>query len=266
MKKARQVALIASGKFTDSPVTRLLRLYDRLGPVLSPSYRVASRLANSLRAGHPVKGYTEVDACRLIVISVPDEKLPQMVNELASSGICWDGKVVMLCSTWLGSCELEMLAARGAAVGSISPIPGFEDSWYLVEGDKLAIQETKRLVQRGQRRLVTIERHRKPFYLASLTCTGSLIFALLVAAAEALRHAGVTQVEAGEMLERHCQKTLRSYRKAGRNGFPAVREIPKQLRALMAADPELAYYVEQSARLAARMTANGKVKVAFLTA
>src|SRR5579864_5958436 len=260
MKKARPVALIGSGKLTDSPVTRLLRLSSRLGPVLSPSYRVASRQSNSLRAGHPVKDYAEFDACCLIVISVPDEKLAQTVAELASAGINWRDKVVMVCSTWLGSCELGTLAACGASVGSISPIPGFEDSWYLVEGDHLAVRETKRLLERDGRRLVTIERHRKPFYLASLTCTGSLAFAAIVAASEALRLAGVTQVEAAELMEKQCQKSLRSYLKAGRKGFLGIRELSKQLGALTAADPELAHYLEHSSRLAVQLVANGKPK------
>ncbi|HYL78640.1 MAG TPA: hypothetical protein VEU96_30895 [Bryobacteraceae bacterium] len=266
MKKARPVALIASGNFTDSPVTRLLRLSSRLGPVLSPSYRVASRLANSLRAGHPVKDYVEFDECCLIVISVPDEKLAPTVAGLAAAGISWHGKGVMVCSTWLGSCELETLAACGASVGSISPIPGFEDSWYLVEGDNLAIRETKGLVERSHRRLVTIERHRKRFYLASLTCTGSLAFASLLAASEALRHAGVSQVEAAAMMEKQCLKALRSYLKAGRKGFPGVHEISKQVSALAAADAELAHYVEQSSRLAVRLMESGKPKLAFMTA
>ena len=266
MKRARPVALIGSGKLTDAPVTRLLRLSDRLGPILSPSYRVASRLANSLRAGHAVKEYAEFEDCCLVVISVPDEGLAQIVAELAAAGICWRGKAVIVCSTWLGSCELETLARCGASVGSISPIPGFEDSWYLVEGDNLAIRETKRLIERGDRRLVTIERRRKPFYLASLTCTGSLAFASIVAASEALRHAGVSQVEAAEMMEKQYRKALRSYLKAGRKGVPEVREISKQLRALTAADPELAHYVEQSSRLAARLTGNGKPKLSFMTA
>jgi predicted short-subunit dehydrogenase-like oxidoreductase (DUF2520 family) len=265
MKKVRPVALIGSGNLSDLPITRLLRLSSRLGPVLSPSYRVASRMANSLRAGHPVKDYAEFDACRLILVSVPDERLPKVVAELASARICWRGKVVVLCSTWLGSCELEIFAGRGASIGSISPIPGFEDSRYLVEGDRLAIRETKRLLEHSHRRLVTIERHRKPFYLASLTCTGSLMFGLVLAASESLQHAGISRGESARMMEKQLEKTLRSYLKAGRNSFPGVRELSKQLRALTAEDPELAYYVEQSSRLAARLVGSGKPKLSFMT-
>jgi predicted short-subunit dehydrogenase-like oxidoreductase (DUF2520 family) len=263
MKKLPPVALIASGKLTDSPVTRLLGRSSRLGPVSSPSFRVASRMANSLRAGHPVKDYEEFEACRLILVSVPDERLASVVADLAASGISWRGKVVMVCSTWLGSCELEILARHGASIGSISAIPGFEDSRCLVEGDKLAIRETKRLVEHGHYRLVSIERGGKPFYLASLTCTGSLAFALFHVAAESLRRAGVPPLESADMMEKQLEKTLRAYRKAGRKAFPGIREISKQVRALAAVDPELAHYLEENSRLVSRLMAGVRPKLSF---
>jgi hypothetical protein len=253
MKPAKPVALIAWGNLTDSPLTPLLRLSGRLGPVKSASFRVASRVANIIREGHPVKYYADLDKCHLILVSVPDVDIPRVITELATSEINWPGKAIVLYNTWLGSDEMQELSARGAAVGSISPIPGFEDSRYLVEGDRMAIRESRRLLEQCQRRILDIEGRLKPLYLAWLTCTGSLLFGLLLAAAESLRHAGVTSALSALMLEKQMGKTLRSYLKAGRQACPDFRELPKILRALAAADPELALYVEQSSGLAARL-------------
>ena len=164
MKKAKSVALIAAGRLTGSPVFGFRRLSDRLGPVMAPSFRLASRIANSLRAGHPVRDYAEFDSCRLILLSVPDAMLPAVVGEIASANICWRNKTVLLCSASLDSGELRNLAACGASIGSISAIPGFEDPRYLVEGDRLAILESKRLVEQGAPRIVAMERSLKPFY------------------------------------------------------------------------------------------------------
>ena len=119
MKKAQSVGLIAAGSLTDSPLTRFWSLPERLGPVKSASYRVASRIANMLRAGHPVKDYAEFEACILILVCVPEENVSQVVAEMLSAAISWRGKAVLLCSTWLDSSSLRELAARGAAVGSI---------------------------------------------------------------------------------------------------------------------------------------------------
>jgi predicted short-subunit dehydrogenase-like oxidoreductase (DUF2520 family) len=253
MKKAQSVGLIGTGSLTDSPLTRFWWLSERLGPVKSASYRVASRIANMLRAGHPVKDYAEFESCALILISVPEETVPQVISEMLSSGISWRGKAVVLCSTWLGSGDLCELAARGASVGSISEIPGFDDERYLVEGDPLAIRQSRSLVEYRERRVVSIARHLKPFYLAALTCTGTLLFALLHVASESLRRAGNPPGLSATLLERQVARTLRSYLKGGRRAYLQPRELPRQLHALTSASPELANYFEQSCRLAARL-------------
>jgi predicted short-subunit dehydrogenase-like oxidoreductase (DUF2520 family) len=253
MKKAQSVGLIGAGSLTDTPLTRFWGLPQRLGPVKSASYRLASRIANMLQAGHPVKDYAEFESCLLILVCVPEENVPKAVTEMLASGISWRGKAVVLCSTWLDSGALRELSARGASVGSISPIPGFDDHRYLVEGDALAIRESKRLVEHRDRRVLAIERPLKPFYLAALTCTGSLLFVLLRVAFEALHHAGIQPGLSATLLERQITRTLRSYVKGGRRAYPAPRELPRQLRALAAASPELAHYLEQSCRLASRL-------------
>ena len=258
MKKAQSVGLIGTGSLTDSPLTRFWWLSERLGPVKSASYRVASRIANMLQAGHPVKDYAEFESCTLILVCVPEETVPQVVSELVSSGISWRGKAVVLCSTWLDSGDLRELAARGASVGSISPIPGFpiqgsDDERYLVEGDPFAIRQSKSLVEYRERRAVAIERPLKPFYLAALTCTGTLLFALLRVAFESLQHAAVPPALSATLLERQMNRTLRSFLKGGRRAYPAPRELPRQLRALSAANPDLAHYLEQSSHLASRL-------------
>jgi len=256
MKKARWAGLIAAGQLTDSPLTRFHRLSECLGPVKSHSFRVASRIANTLRVGHPVKDYADFESCSLILVSVPDEQVPHIVSELLASEISWRGKSLALCSDLLDSHALRELSARGASVGSISPIPGFDDL-YLVEGDRLAILKSRRLIEHRVIRTVAIERALKPLYLAAVTCTGSLLFALLIVAFESLRLAGIAPVLRNALLERQLDRTLRSFLKGGRRAFPAPQELPRQLRALAAKDANLAHYLEQSARLVSRLLEDG---------
>ena len=258
MKKAQSVGLIGTGSLTDSPLTRFWWLSERLGPVKSASYRVASRIANMLQAGRPVKDYAEFESCILILVCVPEETVAQIVLEMVSSGVSWRGKAVVLCSMWLDSGALQQLAVLGASVGSLSPIPGFEDQRYLVEGDSLAIRQAKSLVEYRDRRAVAIERSLKPFFLAALTCTGTLLFALIRVASESLGRARIPPALSATLLERQVTRTLRSFLKGGRRAFPPPRELPKQLHALGEYDPEFAYYMEQSCRLASRLMGSGK--------
>src|SRR5579862_2734392 len=206
MKKAQSVGLIGTGSLTDSPLTRFWWLPERLGPVKSASYRLASRIANMLQAGHPVKDYAEFESCTLILVYVPEETVPQVISEMASSGISWRGKAVVLCSTWLDSGELRDLSALGASVGSIGIIPGFEDDQYLVEGDPFAIRQSKSLVEHRERRVLAIERSRKPIFLAALTSTGALLFALLQVASEALHYGRTPPGLSATLLERQITR------------------------------------------------------------
>ena len=258
MKKVQPVALIGAGKFSDSPVRRLLRRSAQLGPVLWPSFRIASRMANSLRAGYAVREYTEIESCRLILLSLPDKLIASVVSELASAPLCWYGKTVLLCSSWLDSSELEPLAALGASIGSLSLIPGFEDPCYLLEGDRLAIREMRRLRRENRVRLVTVERERKQLVLASQSCTGRLACALLLAASESLRHAGLSSAESSSIMEKQLQRTLRIYLRARRKAIPETRHLSRQLRALELSDPRLAHYLKESSRLAATLAAGLK--------
>jgi len=259
MKKAKSVALIGAGKLTGSPLSRFYWLSERLGPVKSSSYRLASRIANHLRAGHPVKDFEEFASTELILVCVPEQMLPGVLVELAAAPIDFNGKAVVLCSLWRDSSELRELSARGAAVGSICLIPGFDELRYLLEGDRLAMLRSRRLVEYRDRRVVTIERSLKPFYLAALTWTGSVLFSVLTAAAECLRLAGVTSAVSVNILEKQVARTLRSFIRAGRKAFPGPDELSTQLCALAVTDPELAHYMEQSTRMAARLRASRKL-------
>ena len=262
MKKAKSVALIGAGKLTDSPLARFYWLSDRLGPVKSSSFRLASRIANQLRAGHPVKDFEEFHSAELILVCVPEPMLPEVVSELAAAPIDFHGKAVVLCSLWLDSNELRQLSALGAAVGSICLIPGFDDPRYLVEGDRSAVLPTRQLVEHRGRRAVTIERFHKPFYLAALTCTGSVLFSVLMAADKSLRLAGVPPADSSSILEKQVTRTLRSFVRAGRAALPLSRELTRQVRALAATDPDLAHYMEQSTRLAEDLVENRKASSA----
>ncbi len=198
----------------------------------------------------------------LILVCVPEAMLPEVLGELAAAPIDFNGKAVVLSSLWLDSSELREFSARGAAVGSICPIPGFDDLRYLVEGDRPAVLRARRLVEHRDRRAVPIERSLKPFYLAALTCTGSVLFSVLIAAGEALRLAGVPPADCSNILEKQVIRTLRSFVRSGRNALPASHELSRQVRALAATDPNLAHYMEQSTRLAERLVENRKLSSA----
>ena len=87
-------------------------------------------------------------------------------------------------------------------------------------------------------------------FLAALTCTGSLLFVLLMAASESLRHAGLTLIDFSGILEKQLTDSLRSYVRAGRRPIRRRTSYLSNCARLSAADPALAHYIEKSCRLA----------------
>jgi predicted short-subunit dehydrogenase-like oxidoreductase (DUF2520 family) len=216
MRKGQSIGLIGAGKLTDSPLVRLWASRARLGPVKAPSLRVASRISNSLRAGHPVADYQEFEQCGLILISMPDSLLPKLVVELSSQPLTWSNKAVVLCSALLGAKELDRLMAAGASVGSLCSIPGFEDRWVLLEGDKLVEARVRQIVDERLTRFTLIRPSYKPLYLTALALTGSLFIPMLMRASDSLRQAGIPVTESEAILEKQVERSMRSYFRAGR--------------------------------------------------
>jgi len=250
MPKPSPVALIAAGKFSESPITSFARLADRLGPVKASSFRLASRISNHLKAGHPVPDFEEFKSARVVLVSVPDDALDGTIAELAAAEISWRGKSVLLCSAQRDSLSLHTLVRQGASPASVYPIPGFEGRRYLVEGDRAAIRDAQRLIEHGGARMLTIESGRKPLYLAALTLTGNVLIALVAASAESLHLCGLTAAQTATLIDKAVEKTVRGYWKAGAKAYRPPSDLTEQLKALTVVDSRLARYLEQAVAIA----------------
>jgi predicted short-subunit dehydrogenase-like oxidoreductase (DUF2520 family) len=214
MKKPPRVALIGAGKFSNSPVTRMRNLNAQLGPVKAPSLRVASRISNSLRAGHPVSDYRQFEHSELILVSVPDDMLASILAELAASLYSWQQKTVVACSDEACSGHLSDLAALGAATGTLAMVPGYEDRWCLVEGEKAVERQLRPVL--GELRVTHIDASQKQHYLQALTAMAGQFMPCLRHASEALRNAGIPSPEVNEIVERQVTRTMRSYFRSGK--------------------------------------------------
>jgi hypothetical protein len=216
MKKPPPVALIGAGKFASSPITRMRNLDSQLGPVKAPSLRVASRMSNTLRAGHPVSDYQEFDGCELILIAVPDDLLAFVIAELSAALFSWQQKTVVACSDTVCCEHLGELASLGAATGTLAMVPGYEDRWFLVEGGKTVERLLRPLL--AQLRTTVIGAFQKHHYLEALASVNHQFMPCLKQASEALRGVGIPSPEVSEIVERQVTRTMRSYYRSGKTG------------------------------------------------
>jgi predicted short-subunit dehydrogenase-like oxidoreductase (DUF2520 family) len=213
MNKER-VALVAAGEITRSLLAYLPALIAQLGPVKAPTLRVASRIANTLRAGHPVADYVEFEAIAMVLISLPDEIAGQEILSMRSAEVSWSGKTVILCSQELGLEALEPLASAGALTASLSLIGGERD-WFLLEGNKVVERQVRPLLPPGGR-LTVILPSTKAEYLTAMNCMGTSLMPVLITASAALRKAGFDTADAAAILEWQTGRTIRSYLKFGK--------------------------------------------------
>lgn len=218
MKKPPPVALIGAGKFANSPITRMRSLGSCLGPVKAPSLRVASRISNSLRAGHPVSDYHQIEACELILVSVPDEMLASILAEMTASLESWRNKTLVACSETICCEHLSRLEDLGAVTGTLAMVQGYEDRWFLVEADKTVERQLRPLLE--ERRVTVIGRFQKQRYLEALGGIAAQFTPSLKQAAETLRATGIPSPEVCEIVERQVTRTMRSYFRSGKTGLP----------------------------------------------
>ncbi len=264
-------ALAGGGRVSASFIARLPRLTSELGPVAAHSYRLASRLVNSIGAGTAVRGYADLNGSRLILICTPVRAVDAMVPALAEAIAC-RGKVILLCESGCDSRKLAGLRAQGAAVGSIQPIPGFEGRRFVVEGDKTAVREAKSLTRALDSRAEEARADKMDLYLAALSFGTSLFTPLLESSVRCLQRAGFPQASAVRVAEALFRESLRGYVYAGKRSWTGPlamgdrAAVERELKALTAAAPLLARHYQEVSALAPQLLGGreeGEAKVSI---
>src|SRR5262245_3160313 len=247
-------AVAGGGRVSGSFVARLPRLGSELGPVAAQSYRQASRIANSIGAGHAVKRYEDLDGSALILICAPSKDVGQIVSALAEAIDC-RGKILLLCESGADSRQLACLKSRGAKVGSIELIPGFEGRRFAVEGDAAAVRAAKRLGGQLGGRVEEVSAAKLDVYAAGLSFGGSLFTPLMEASLLCLLEAGMPKPSAMKVVEALFQSTLRAYVYAGKRSWSGPlaagdrATVRKEIEALAASNPILARHYRDAATL-----------------
>jgi len=193
-------------------------LLARLGPVKAFSYRVARRIANTLRAGSAVHDYAPFESCDYIWLAVPEDSVAQIERELVgyrSGNSALQGKIVILCGSVQDSLRLVALRASGSRVASVNVMAETEERVFVGEGDPDAVTELRRRLAVENRKLIVLAPGSKPFYWSGVNLSSSLLLPWIAGAVESLRAAGLSRSEATRLAEALGARALRSYAKAG---------------------------------------------------
>ncbi len=247
MPPAPRTALVGVGPVSVSWVAKLPGLRENLDFVKSGSLRVASRIANSIRAGAAVDTYEDLRKAELILVSVPEPDLPNTLRDMKAAALRWDNVSLVLCGKQFGTQDLLPFREIGATVGSLDLMDGFDEKRFLFEGDRGALLRLRRLVEEeGTAKIVELEERRRAVYEAGLTFANGMTFQMIAAAVEAMRSAGLKDKHAEIAVENAVVRALRGYMSGGRRGWSGPladgdrEELTRQYQGLLETKPDLA--------------------------
>ena len=222
-----------------------------LGPVLSFDNRVATRTTTILRAGHPVEDFAAFCSVKLLIISLPDQRLAETLTALLAQPVDWPHVSVVLCDSELDVTALEPLARQGAATATLSQFHEMDVERLLAEGQPRALALVRRYLEGSALRLVEVDPGAKALYLAAMHMLG-LSFPLLSASLDLMRKAGFSSEMSIALAERTIHRTARGA-KAGRKGLSGhlargrVADVQHHLSAMEAVNPLIKdFYIESS--------------------
>lgn len=149
---------------------------------------------------HPPAGTTAV------ILSVPDEVLPEMATVLAAHGKAPPGCAAFHLSGALGTDPLHPLLARGYSLGTLHPLQALADpvlgaeqlqgAAFAVSGDPLALTAARRIVSNLGALILTIPLARRPLYHAAAVFASNYLAGLMAAAGRLMAQAGVPEEDA----------------------------------------------------------------------
>jgi hypothetical protein len=193
------------------------RLSGRLGPVAGVSYRVASRIANTLHSGTAVRSADELDAVCVILFHAPAAQMELMAELLRSARIRWMGKSLIFFD-----CEDSRAAAAhfktcGASVAVVRrcAIPGR----VLVEGTPPALTFARGLARTLRMKPVEIATGCEARFEAAITLGSGALTPLINHAAGLLRQCGVRDSEAARLASSLFEHTAREYAHSGKQSW-----------------------------------------------
>jgi len=217
VKRRLTYGMVAAGNLSLNWVARLPGLPECLGPVKgTSSFRVASRLVNSLGAGFAVKDYDPLGDVDVVLMVMPDAAVMEACRAMAATRVDWTGRTILLCSVALDASFIEPLRRRGALTASVFPAEGVEENALLFHGCREAAKALKPLIAGAQVRVVELAD--KGQYVDGHRIATSVVTGVIATAHECLLASGLEPALALAGVDQLVRRTLQGYIKAGRRG------------------------------------------------
>jgi hypothetical protein len=199
------------------------------------SFRVASRIANTLRAGHPARAADELNSSGVVLFHAPPDLADTLLEKLSEANINWSGKALIVCD-----CEdIPALRARFEARGASTAVArefGIAGRIALT-GTGPAMHAARRMARDLRLKAVEILPGATDLFEAAMTLSSAGITPLIDHVAGLLRAAGARDAEAARIAAALFAKTANEYDHSGKQSWvwymrrPEVERIQAQISA-----------------------------------
>jgi len=220
--------ILGAGAVSKSLVGKLPINMRNLGPVAAASFRVASRIANTLRAGYGARSANELNAAAVVLVHSPPDQAFLLLEMLETAEIEWAGKAVIFCDCDDAPEVRARLRARGAstAVAKHFGIPGR----ILVAGNGGALTAALHIAHELKLKPVGILPGAPDIFDAAVTLATAAITPLIDRAAGLLRDAGIRDAEAARIASALFVQTASDYAHSGKQSWAWYTRQPARER------------------------------------
>jgi hypothetical protein len=233
-----EYGVIGAGALSKSLIGQLPRKARQIGPVAGVSYRVASRMANALRAGYAARTPDELASVPVVLFHAPGAQMRPIAKHLETAAIEWKEKSLIFCDCEAPSAILERFRARGAST-AVARQFGISGA-IMVEGEAPALGCAMRIAADLRLRAIQIAPGTSDVFAATLTLATAALTPLVNRAAALLRASGLRDKAAVGMATALFERTIQEYGHSGKQSWPwHVREPEaEQIEAEIAAVEE----------------------------
>lgn len=188
-----------------------------LGPVSAISYRVASRIANTLRAGYPVRHATELNDAGTVLFHAPPGQTESVLNVLKAARIHWAGRALIFCDCEVPQAARQHFHAKGATTAVVRQfgIPNL----LAIDGSGPALTIAHRISRSIKMKAFQIGVESRDAFDAAITLGNAALTPLIDCAATLLRDAGIREVEATRIAAALFEQTAREYAHSGKQSW-----------------------------------------------
>jgi hypothetical protein len=217
-----EYGLVAAGAVNSSFIGRLPGKARALGPVVGVSYRVASRIANSLRAGKAARSVDELNDFRLILFHSYPSQHDTLIAMLKEAEIQWQGKSLLFCDS--DAAGAEHFRKAGASVSKLRTcgIPGR----MILQGSNPSLAAGHRLVRELKMKAIEVDAGSAAALDAAITLATGALTPLIEHTAGLLRRCGLRDGESLRVAAELFEKTTKEYAHSGRQSWAWFSQEP----------------------------------------